>query len=482
MRFHSTLLMAVVLFGSVLFSVDFLSGQSKQEAESASVHDDVFRTRRDKYDAAGVPHRFDGGKKETAQKYYDKVADQLNLPVLKTNKEEEPTFSLDKLLDWAGYTAVRALDLQELDSKVLMDTTTLEAAIKLRLGTNALPQGSEFAALRIQADPILSARYFSPKTSDVSGKSNKLSWRKAIRLLSLPKSSAANVGIAKVYFLSVGYVDSLERDPFAGVPVNVQVILSRDVAQPGKDSLYWLVFDPAKNFKLAFSTQTSWDAADPALERGLKDYHVPDACQSCHGRGGAATLHFFDTDHYLDRVQPDDDFEKPFLKSKWGPLFDGGRSQHASLHASASLTFKKLNSEIVDQMAVANPKSSTLRSARVWKRLHDTETGGTQYHMQPIFRAITNEDVAGFNPKDKQYVAKGAEWKRTDARHVELLSLLNRYCYRCHNGFKYNVFSKPEVATKKADLIDRIDQRTMPEDRTIDRQTRERFIELLKGL
>ena len=50
------------------------------------------------------------------------------------------------------------------------------------------------------------------------------------------------------------------------------------------DPLYWLAFEPAaKKYALAFSTKTSWDAADPKLLTGDQHYYVPTACASCHG-------------------------------------------------------------------------------------------------------------------------------------------------------------------------------------------------------
>src|SRR5262249_46057466 len=156
------------------------------------------------------------------------------------------------------------IDLEELPPHLLMGSRqTLETELRTRwrilLGKDQLPAGNEFQekANWREGEEIVAARYFSPKTSDVSGLSGQLSWREVIRLNPPPNSAAAKDGLRAMYFLSVLYVNDLEKDPFTNRAINIQVILARDpVAKPKDDPVCWLVFDPAREFALDYATTT----------------------------------------------------------------------------------------------------------------------------------------------------------------------------------------------------------------------------------
>ncbi|MDW8244729.1 MAG: hypothetical protein RMJ88_16090 [Thermogemmata sp.] len=367
-----------------------------------------------------------GNPAEAAQ-YYADLAKQLQFP------GGNPPQNLDQLLAYFGYTALRAIDLEELPPDVMMgDRDNFQAVLSKRRGE--LPQPNEFAK---QGWDILAARYFSPKTTDVSGQVNTTSWRKVVRLVPVPGSEAEANGLEFMYFLSVLYVEDLCKNPFENQASNVQVILTKDLNNEQaklEDPLAWLVFDPAKGFALTDHTATSWDAADPKLiaKHGVKiPYYVPTACSHCHGGPGIqvngalrhpwAVPQFFDTDYFQDRTACGEDFAV-VGNSPWGTLFDAGKNPKAQCYRRGVEVFWRLNHEMlaptlqVDQ----NEELPSTIGLRNWLRRHGEQKLTNADHLPPIKRGIP-VGLRGQNNPDK-------EWSQNDPLDRELLPLLNRYC------------------------------------------------------
>lgn len=377
---------------------------------------DVFPQRLDQLD---LPRSFPETTDDDAKAYYRRVSQQLNLPV-----GEKPFADLDSLLTYFGHNNLSAWEVDVLPPEELRK--------------------------RVIGGDVLVARYFSPKTSDVSGRSNNLSWRKVVRLKPQANSPAEKAGLAAMHFLSVAYTNDRPFPEGRSTTINVQVILSRKPGwESGQDPAYWLVFDPdGGKYSLGFSTTTSWDAADPALLDGQRKYHPDRTCRMCHGgRHDLALLHFLDTDWYLDKVQPGDDFGPVFANSKWGPLYDCGSDPQSPTYASGFDVFRKLNEEILEQNTavlaeaekqdpmhtkwVTRQVARQTKAAAKWVELH----AKSDRYFPPLERALGD-------PQSQQV------WNQNDLIDCQLLPLLSRYCYRCHSTLKYNVFDKHELVRK----------------------------------
>lgn len=449
--------MSKVLIGVALAGA-LMAGGEEQRAErqpAAAKQDDVFPIRLDAFDPE-TSRTIKPGDLADAKKYYaESVSMQLDLA-----GGDRPFEDLGALLAYFGYGQL--LKAEEVD---------------------ILPP-RELAA-KVAGGDVLAARYFSPKTSDVSGLSNKLSWRKVVRLKARADSEAEKAGLAAMHFLSVVYVDRATDDPFPpskSKTLNVQVLLSR---KPGwdddKDPAYWLVFDPAGGkYTLGYSTTTSWDAADPALiaMKGSQQYFVPTACRTCHGgTQRVAVLHSFDTDWFIDKVQPDEDFGTAFRDAKWGPLYDCMTGPNAMPDKDGFDIFRRLNAEILAQnravLAFAeksDPKhqreptrqvARQTAAAAKWIDLHKL----SDRHVPTRDRALRDSPTA-------------PAWDKAEPIDRELLPLLNRYCYRCHTSVRYNAFAKEELVRKRGDgmLVERMiarltepdRKRRMPQDRDME--------------
>ncbi len=301
---------------------------------------------------------------------------------------------------------------------------------------------------------MLAARYFSPKTSDVSGRSNKLSWRKSIRLKPQANSPAETAGLAAMHFLSVTYTNSPADPPFPegrSNTINVQVILSRKPGgwKPGQDPAYWSVFDPnGGKYSLGFSPITSWDAADPALLDGQRKYHPERTYKMCHGGSrNFALLHFLDTDWYLDKVQPGGDFGPVFANSQWGPLYDCGSDPHSPTYSTGFAVFRKLNEEILEH------NLAVLAEAEKRDPMHTNEARQVARQTKAAAKWIELHATSDkyFPPPERTLGGRLRQrvWNHNDSIDRHLLPLLSRYCYRCHSTLKYNLFDKEECAAKR---------------------------------
>jgi hypothetical protein len=326
---------------------------------------------------------------------------------------------------------------------------------------------------------LLASGYFAPKTSDVSHRSNKLSWRKIVRLKPRHDSPAEQNGLAAMYFLSVIYVQpsNLDKNPFEFPSQSVQVMLVADLKNPRRklaDAACWLIFSPNDGYRPAYSTTTSWDAADDTLTQGLQPYYLPLACQQCHcgDDRSKATPHFIDTDYTLDKVTPGEDFEDTVGRSRWSPLFETGKDAASEKYQKAFEIYRRLNAEILDHNEAVNPQSLQTYGARNWMRLHQSQVG----HIPPIARA---------------WQIDAEQWNESQAVDRALLPLLDRYCYRCHGTVRYNVFAKAAKGSNGDDLgvlsrvdkmIKKITSGAMPQDRELTPAQKDALVSLLKQL
>jgi hypothetical protein len=280
--------------------------------------------------------------------------------------------------------------------------------------------------------------------------------------------------ISAVYFLSVVYVADHKESPFLADALSMQVILVRDPQRTESrlnDPTAFMVFDPAADYKLEYSTTTSWDAADPELTAGLQPYFVPTACIECHNHEfAAATPQFIDTDYLLDKASPGEDFADSVGSSRFGALFEGGKDLKSKQFHDAFDVVRKLNAEILQHNEAVNPDALSARGARNWMRLHE-------------------QSDAHFPPIERGWPSGGKEWRKENPLHGELAPLLTRYCYRCHGTIHYNVFNKHDrleggegVEDWLELMIENVETGRMPMDRTLSRAARDGLSERLKKL
>lgn len=403
--------------------------------------------------------------------------------------------SLDALLAYCGYAGLSASDVERLEPLLLMDPERLPAAV-----SDAVRFQRATAQTPLQPVDILSTRFFSPKTTDVSHKVEPVaySWRKLVRLRVRPGSPAAEHGAAGLWVLTVRYQPDLTKNPFdpdsdPASPVHsyFQAIVTRTKDADWPWPLCWFAFGPtADGAKRQDYSETSWDAGDPRLTTSVsRKYYVPISCVQCHGgdtRG--AKLQYLDSDHWIDRVQANDDF--PAVgRSDWPALFDEGLAPPEAHRQLVYDVLRQLNAEILEQNELADAAGIAAgidpeevyefqtRAAANWLRLHERNSG----HIPPHLRGIPSAD--------RQVV-----WSSDDPTVQELLPLLNRYCFRCHSSVAYHVFDKSSVL--KNDRIGTMisylgggeypaedyDSMRMPQDRLLkdDHPDRKRMVELLE--
>ena len=381
--------------------------------------------------------------------------------------------TLDEMLRAAGYQLLSARDLDQLPPRQLMDY----AFLRERYPDPQSGTSNEFAGGAATWD-VLAAAYFAPKTSDVSGKSNKVSWRKVVRLKPRADSRAAAGGVQAIWFLSVAYIalgDTSDKW-LTGSSQIVQVALSIDpdaTTSALPDTTLFLIYDPARGYQLTNSSITSWDSADPAFadQQGETRYFVPAACIQCHGgQRESATLHFFDTDYSLDRVLPGDDFQKRVRTDQPLLFVQSATDNRESEERNAMAVLRTLNQEILNHNEQVAADSLATAGGRNWRRLHANNLS----HRLPIERGWAG--------------ANGIVWTATDETDRDLLPLLNRYCYRCHGTISYSVFDKEYIVRgwgDKGEFIDEMLRRLeadRPERMPLDRDLPEKHPEDFKQL
>jgi hypothetical protein len=279
-----------------------------------------------------------------------------------------------------------------------------------------------------------------------------------VRLNSRPCSPAERKGIASAYvlfnfLLPLGQDEQGRPTPFGGqVSKNNQAMLVRrpggaparpECSQPGAanqltDPAYWLVFGTTEQSAPLEYALSGVSFELPASTPDGGKYFVPNACARCHGGGREfAKLNFLDTDHWFDRIEPGDDFSA--LKNANAPavLFDGGRDAASPQFEKAFETLVTLNREIQAQNSHADNGGLSPQGLSVdkWMALHAPSPGQRVLeHKPPIDRALETTD--------------GRIWDRTQPAEVELLGLLNRFCYRCHSSINFSVFDRSAIGSR----------------------------------
>jgi hypothetical protein len=312
---------------------------------------------------------------------------------------------------------------------------------------------------------VLTTRFFAPKIIDVSGKTPlTYGWRKIIRLASRDGSLAKQAGISTFYLL-FNFASTEPRFPEGKNAGQIQAILVPTYPRPAAHrDLYFLVFN-ALNGKCPDGTacppgtlgdhlNASFDFATAGP--GQNDqYFLPRSCGQCHGTTQAdqrgAKINYLDTDHWLDRVQPGDDF--PLVRPQ-DVLVDGGEPAFAAI--------RRFNEEIRDQNAAVGT-TFQLAAVRNWLDRHRTNSG----HLAPIDRPIPPA------------TAGGPIWTKGNPVDEALLPLLNRNCFRCHSSINYHVFDKQAVLTRTGLMASLIGSGSMPQDRRLPDATKRQMQDLL---
>jgi hypothetical protein len=423
----------------------------------------------------GVRTTIATGSQPDAQAYYRRLSAALRFQ----NPHTILDSNLDDFLGYSGYRGLAGADFERLDSDVLMDPARLAIAV-----ANPDLFAAAFTGRTLIAGEILATRFFAPKITDVSGTTDApvaFGWRKLVRLLPRRDSAAAARGVTAVWLLFNFFERDLAKSPFNAHSVNTQGLVITNGANR-LDPVYWLDYEPLPIARLGLALDATFDARDPnipspehVLGRPDRKYFVPNACAACHGNLNKPLLNYLDTDHWLDRVEANNDFPA-VSQSAHGVLFDGGSDLSAAQFRSAFDIVRRLNREMATQNESAQPNSPQRRAAAKWLELHETEVA----HVAPLDRPFPGEP----------------RWTKGNALDDELLPLLNRYCYRCHGSVRFNVFEKAAVVSRAADSAvrieadpgsdKRIDPRVaMPPDRQIRAEDRTRLIalfdDILKG-
>jgi hypothetical protein len=366
-----------------------------------------------------------------------------------------------------GLMPLTGTDLQALayyDDTALQLSMTPDAYGEWTLGSVATYLG--YPGLQFWQTPcalmkhegVLSARYFAPKTSSVTaaGRASEVGWRQIIRLKAREGSEASAAGIAAAFVLFnfQQLAADIAKDPFAKAPEYTQVMLVR-LKHTDDWPAYWLLFD--RTGVRALSILATFHGGDVSTQGNT--FYVPGACAQCHGRDKKHPhLNFFDVDHWHDRSSRGDDFA--LVRKSPAEVVATG-----SCDLKPMQVFEMLNREVARFNAQPMARTAEFVRAAVdsWVEKHP----GPSKLLRPIDRAY---GVALWHG-------------RADAK---TLSLLNRYCYRCHGTTKFDVFDKDAVLHRRLKMIALIKDGTMPQDRQGDRQLskseKETLIKLLQDL
>jgi hypothetical protein len=385
---------------------------------------------------------FTGSQPQANEYYRDVVTKDTGFPT-----DNGP--SLNLLLQYFGYPALRAEDLEKKDSVAIM---------------NDFPGGE-----------VLVVRYFAPKITDVSGKTNQgYGWRKLVRLKALDGSKAAQHKIKSMYLLFNIFSNDLKepfgKDGTVNHSVNNQVML---VPEPGQlpRTAYWMTFgafdsnNADEQGKLITYMYATFDAASPSITS--QRYFVPGACSVCHGGVKTPLLNYLDTDHWFDRIHRDD-FD--VVGKKQAVLFDAGTNDADDPKFKQTFrVFRQLNEEIHDQNKAVDPERKKYQSlaGKAWLDGHCNSAG----QLTLFQRGIT--------------ATGSAKWCREDPVDRKLLPLLNRYCYRCHSSVKYHIYDKSAVLDRSESMIAKINlapcnpEKSMPQDRQLPPAVRVKLSKLL---
>ena len=402
-------------------------------------------------------------------KYYKDIFPELGIPRPSFNpcRDVIPDHTLKQMLAYLGYSEDESLG-------------------PLNLQNDASAQLMERAS-----DDILASRFFAPKITDVSVTPINVGWRKLVRLKARDDSDAKQNGLASGFLLFNIFqgTDDPLLDPYRprNESLNTQLILVRDDTTEGgrrlRYPIYFFVYGKlSQGGPLITFLSASFDARAPGIPTEGK-YYVPDACAECHGglKGfprepdyAHLKLNFLDTDHWLDRVQPGDDFN--FIDTtRFGVLYDGGTDSSSEQFQRAFAVLRKLNQKIKSQNEKVeeqgeNQPSFQLRAVKKWLEIHENDVS----HKDYFARALPS--------------GTGDLWQANAAPDKDLLPLLNRYCYRCHSSLRYNIYERPRVIQLKSKILRYLDVEDvtskfrMPQDRVLEESTKSQIKDLIGQL
>lgn len=379
----------------------------------------------------------DMGSAADAERYYARIGEMLRFDGRK------PPPDLDALLEYTGYSDLKALDIERRSPGALMS---------------------------LAGDDILAASFFAPKITDVAGIAHpvKYGWRKVVRLRVRPGSRASAAGAHALFLLFNFFDHRLDGSALSDRSAEVRHSVSNQAMLVSfeRPDAYWFVFGPLDSGGRRINfLNAPFDARDPVIQ-GLGNYYVPVACAACHG-GARPKLNFLDTDHWFDRTQDGEDFAA-VGRAGMAVLLEGGNDPRSAIFTRAFATLYQLNSEIRRQNLVSDGPSTThVRAVENWLRVHATQID----HLPPIRRPIPAAN------------AGDAVWSESDPVDAALLPMLNRYCYRCHGPIRYNVFDKAQVLKRRDRMLALINSSapdlSMPQDRLLDSDTKRTLTNLL---
>lgn len=403
----------IVIAISVMGIITLVSANEKVESDQLS---DI------KEDKQGSRPAIDPGNPESAKTYYKSLSTDLKFLTPTTIL----TSNVDDILSYLGYGGLHAVDLDKLESGVLMNFDLLKNTVSDKAAFNATFPTSQ----DLPTGNILVTRFFSPKITDDSHlPPHAYGWRKTIRLLTNHKTATTDAinNISEVFILYNYFQQDLSKSPFEvhNQTVNIQMALvsTNNAVRSGHTSMYWLDYDV--DYKIFDHLDAFFDARDPILPK--KSYFVPNACNACHGNAKKPLLNYLDTDHWIDRGNSTD--FSTFTDSKWPIFFDAGtRDESSSQYASAFAIVKQLNQEMADQNENTSKTAFQTAASKNWMALHSSSIK----YLKPIDRTIP------IPPSSKK-------WVKGNIEDEKILSLLNQYCFRCHGSVSFNVFDRGMV-------------------------------------
>jgi hypothetical protein len=408
--------------------------------------------------AGPLKARVDPGDGNSATEYYKQIRQNLvGFP--------KPTLaesSIDDMLGYYGFPALPPAKLESLAPATVMDFEQLRKAI-------STPEfDAAYKDHPLKAGEILVTRFFAPKIINVrdafvdGAPKGGYGWRKVLRFRSREGSLAHKAGLDIFYLLFNFTSGAATAFPEGIHAAQIQAMLVPVYPSTGKHrDAYFLVYESLGSGtpgKAGFFLVATFDLAGVVPN---DKYYVPIACGQCHGTEvddqKRAKVNYLDTDHWIDRTEPGNDFPKVPAANV---LVDGTPSYD---------TYRQLNGEIEKQNDAVVKQSGgpqfALLAVRKWLELHKVGSPSANQHVPPLLRGF------GTNP-----------WKDGATPDTELLPLLNQYCFRCHSSVRYHVFERAAVLTRKSSITARVKSGNMPQDRVLDPATKDKILKLMNDL
>lgn len=431
------------------------------------------------FDCDGSPLLLAPGKREHAIAYYCRITD-----VLKFQFKHSTLNSLLSHFGWvdlstSGGTGLTADLLETIDSNVLMATDDAAFEILASQSADAAAFKALLTTADFQNDAILASRFFAPKIAtyyypdDPATPANETEiaikpddiipgWRKLVRIKPRKGSQAEADGIIeRAYILFNFKAPDLASDPYSqGESGNNQIIIvPKDLTSANKDRIFFGVYKKKSlGYPLGLFLGADFDLPGHVgvNTQGAPDSHyfVPTSCAACHGHGGngepvdpstgistgnySKGVYPFAKPNYLDTDQWYDWMGYDFPTLQAGPfdvIFDGGKDKTTAKYKKAFDVIRRMNLDIEKTTHAAeedtsDPSFQTL-AVRKWLKLHDPSIPDPDDHKHFSLRSFGDE-----------------LWDLNDPDQMELLSLLNNHCFRCHSSVLYNVFDKKAVRKK----------------------------------